>query len=253
MELLANPEILALLFLAALIAGFVDALAGGGGLITLPALLLAQVPPVAALATNKLQASFGSMTASYRMLKSGMVKWRDTRPLFIASLIGSAVGTLLVQRVDTTILDALIPAVLIMIALYYLLVPNVIDESKPRVSETTYRHTAAPAIGFYDGFFGPGTGSLFAFSRNFLCGDSLLASTARAKLMNFASNAVSLVLFALGGHMLWLAGGVMILGQIIGASVGSHLIVGGKVRWIRPMIVLVCIGMALRYFWQAFG
>ena len=252
MEWLAQPEILAWLFLAAMLAGFVDALAGGGGLITVPALLLAQVPPVAALATNKLQAAFGSFTASFRMLRSGLVRWREVRPLFFASLIGSAIGTLLVMQLDATVLDAVIPTVLILIALYYLLVPNVTDASRPRISERAYRYTAAPGIGFYDGFFGPGTGSLFAFTRNALRGDSLLSATARAKIMNFASNVASLVLFALGGHMLWLVGGVMILGQIIGASLGSQLIIGGKVRWIRPTIVCVCIAMAIRYLWQTF-
>lgn len=253
MEWLAQPEILALLFAAALLAGFVDALAGGGGLITLPALLLAQIPPVAALATNKLQASFGSFTASFRMLRSGMVRWRDVKPLFIASLIGSALGTLLVMQVDTTVLDAVIPAVLIVIALYYLIVPNVNDATRPRISERAYRLSAAPGIGFYDGFFGPGTGSLFAFTRNVLRGDSLISATARAKIMNFASNVASLVLFAVGGHMLWIVGMVMILGQIIGASLGSQLIIGGRVRWIRPTLVIVCIAMATRYLWQAFG
>ncbi|TGG95682.1 hypothetical protein E4656_04530 [Natronospirillum operosum] len=251
MEWLASPELLAMLFVAAIVAGFVDTLAGGGGLITLPALLLAQVPPVAALATNKLQASFGTLTASWRMVGSRMVRWRDVRGLFWAAVIGSAIGTLLVQRVDPSILDILIPVVLIGMALYYLLAPDTTEASQPRIGEPTYRNTVAPAIGFYDGFFGPGTGSLFAFTRNTLRGDSLLDSTARAKIMNFGSNVVSLLLFALGGHMVWLAGGVMILGQLIGATLGSQMIVRGRVQWIRPLIVIVCVAMAIRYFWQS--
>ncbi len=252
MELLGQPEILALLFGAALIAGFVDSLAGGGGLITLPALLLAQIPPVGALATNKLQASFGTLTSSVRMLRSGMVSWRNIRPLFIASLVGSALGTLLVQRVDTSVLDIVIPVVLVVIALYYLLAPNVSEASTPKISERLYKVFVAPCIGFYDGFFGPGTGSLFAFSRNALRGDSLVNSTARAKLMNFASNVTSLALFVFSGHIVWLAGAIMIVGQVLGAYLGSHMIIGGKVHWIRPLLVCVCIAMAIRYLWQTF-
>lgn len=250
MEFLAQPEILALLFLAALVAGFIDALAGGGGLITLPALLLAQVPPVAALATNKLQASFGTLAASYRMLKSGLVTWRGIRALFLASLIGSVVGTVLVQQLEAGVLDVVIPVILICIALYYLFVPNVTDAAEPRVSETLYRRTVAPLIGFYDGFFGPGTGSLFAFSRNALRGDSLRDSTARAKLMNFASNIASLVVFAVSGQVVWLVGAVMILGSFTGATVASHMIVRGNTQWIRPLLVIMCLAMAGRTIWQ---
>lgn len=250
MEFLAQPEVLALLFLVALVAGFVDALAGGGGLLTLPALLLAGVPPVAALATNKLQASFGTLAASYRMLRSGLVTWRGIRALFVASLVGSVVGTILVQQLDPGVLDWVIPVILVFIALYYLLAPNVSEASEPRLSETLYRRLIAPLIGFYDGFFGPGTGSLFAFSRNALRGDSLRDSTARAKLMNFASNVASLVVFTLSGQVVWLVGGIMILGSWTGATVASHLIIGGKTQWIRPLLVVMCLAMAGRYFWQ---
>lgn len=250
MELLGSPEILALLFLAALVAGFVDALAGGGGLITLPALLLAQMPPVAAIATNKLQASFGTLLASWRMVSSGMISWQQVRGLFWASVLGAALGALLVQQVDPGVLEFVIPVVLVGMALYYLLAPNAVAASRPRMNEPLYRRVVAPVIGFYDGFFGPGTGSLFAFSRNTLRGDSLLLSTARAKVMNFGSNAASLAVFVAGGQIIWVAGGIMIAGVLIGAALGSHLVIRGRVSWIRPMIVVVCIGMAGRYLWQ---
>lgn len=246
MDWLAQPEWLVFLFAVATVAGFVDTLAGGGGLLTLPALLLAQVPPVAALATNKLQASFGTLTASYRMLRSGLVQWQRLKWLVVVSAVGSGVGTVIVQQVDPAALEVLIPVVLLIIALYYLLVRNPGEAAEPRISETAYKRYVVGSIGFYDGFFGPGTGSLFAFTRNALRGESLLDSTALAKVLNFASNIASLVLFAVGGHMVWLVGVVMIAGQIIGATVASHLIIGGKTAWIRSTIVLVCIAMAIR-------
>ncbi len=246
MEWLAQPELLLFLFTVAMVAGFVDTLAGGGGLLTVPALLLAQVPPVAALATNKLQASFGTLTASFRMLRSGLVQWRKVKWLCVISALGSIIGTLLVQQFDPALLDVLIPIVLLLIALYYLLVRSPGEAARPRMSEATYRRFVGGAIGFYDGFFGPGTGSLFAFSRNALRGETLIDSTAVAKLLNAASNIASLLLFAFSGHVVWLLGGIMIGGQIIGATVASHLIIGGRTGWIRPAIVLVCIAMAIR-------
>lgn len=247
METLFGPEVLVALFFVAMIAGFIDTLAGGGGLIVFPALLLAQVPPLAAIATNKLQASFGSLTSSYRMLRSGLVTWGQVKGLFLASLIGSAIGTVVVQWIDAKALDIIIPIVLISVALYYLFAPTAKPDAPPKISETAYRNSVAPGIGFYDGFFGPGTGSLFAFSRNVLRGEHLIQATAKAKLMNFASNVVSLVIFAFSGHIVWVLGLVMIGGQMIGAWAGSHLIIGGKTGWIRPLIVIMCLAMAIRY------
>ncbi|MFY0665588.1 MAG: TSUP family transporter [Natronospirillum sp.] len=235
-----------------MVAGFIDTLAGGGGLIVLPALLLAQVPPIAALATNKLQGSFGTLTSSFRMLRSGLVTWQQVKWLFFASVIGSAVGTILVQMVDVRVLDVIIPVVLVSVAIYYLVAPKAQTDTPPKMSEETYRTTVAPGIGFYDGFFGPGTGSLFAFSRNVLRAENLIQATAKAKLMNFASNIVSLLIFAFSGHIIWLLGLVMIGGQMIGAWAGSHMIIGGKISWIRPLIVVMCIGMAARYVWTTF-
>lgn len=252
METLFTPEVLAALFFVAMIAGFIDTLAGGGGLIVLPALLLAQVPPIAALATNKLQGSFGTLTSSFRMLRSGLVTWPQVKWLFIASVSGSAIGTVLVQLIDVRLLDIIIPVVLVSVAIYYLVAPKAQENAPPKMSEETYRATVAPGIGFYDGFFGPGTGSLFAFSRNVLRAENLIQATAKAKLMNFASNIVSLLIFAFSGHIVWILGLVMIGGQMIGAWAGSHMIIGGKISWIRPLIVIMCIGMAARYVWTTF-
>lgn len=251
MDVLLSPEILAMLFGAALIAGFVDAIAGGGGLITIPVLLLAQVPPIQALATNKFQASSGSLTASLMVIRRGLVRVRDVRPLFFASLIGSAIGTLLVQFVQAKTLDVLIPIVLVSIALYFLFAPNAgAVEKKPRLSKAAYQCSAVPGIGFYDGMFGPGTGSFFSLAGVALRGQNLITATANAKVLNFASNIASLTVFILGGKVLWLAGGAMLLGQVIGAWGGSHAMVRGGTKLIRPMIVTVCVVMLGRYLWQ---
>jgi uncharacterized membrane protein YfcA len=251
MNFVLSPEILLVLFIAALIAGFVDAIAGGGGLITIPVLLLAGVPPLSALATNKLQGTFGSLTAATMMMRKGLVRFPDVRVLFFCSLFGAAIGTLTVQFIDARTLDMVIPIVLSCIALYFLLAPGAgAVDSQPRIAEATYRSTVVPAIGFYDGLFGPGTGSFFSLAGVALRGQNLIAATANAKVLNFASNIASLTVFVIGGKVLWAAGGVMILGQMMGAWGGAHAVVRGGTRLIRPMIVTVCLVMLGRYLWQ---
>lgn len=251
MDLALSPEVLAMLFTAATVAGFVDAIAGGGGLITIPVLLLTQLPPLHALATNKLQASSGSLTASLMVIRGGLVKFGDVRSLFIASLIGSAIGTIAVQFIQAQTLDIVIPIVLVGIAAYFLLAPNAgAIEKKPRLNRSLYQGTVVPGIGFYDGMFGPGTGSFFSLAGVALRGQDLITATANAKVLNFASNIASLTVFIFGGKVVWTAGAAMVAGQVIGAWGGSHAMVRGGTKLIRPMIVTVCVVMLGRYLWQ---
>jgi uncharacterized membrane protein YfcA len=251
MDFVLSPEVLAMLFAAAAIAGFVDAIAGGGGLITIPALLLAQLPPLHALATNKLQASSGSLTASVMVIRRGLVHVNDVRSLFLGSLIGSALGTVAVQFMQTQMLDIAIPIVLAGIGVYFLLAPGAgAVERRPRLNSMLYQRTVVPGIGFYDGMFGPGTGSFFSLAGVALRGQNLITATANAKVMNFASNIASLIVFVFGGKVVWIAGAAMIAGQVMGAWGGSHAMVRGGTKLIRPMIVTVCAVMLGRYLWQ---
>ncbi len=251
METVFSAELFAGLFAVALLAGFIDTIAGGGGLLTLPALLLAQLPPVAALATNKLQGSFGSLTASISMLRRGVVRFQDIRWLFVASLLGAALGTLLIQFIDPGVLMLMVPLSLILIALYFLFMPAAgRTETAPRMSRRTYGLTLVPLIGFYDGFFGPGTGSFFAFSKIFFRGRNLLGATATAKVLNCASNVASLVVFIAGGKVVWSLGAVMIAGQVLGALIGSHAVIRHGVWMIRPMVVSMCLLMAFSYVYK---
>jgi uncharacterized membrane protein YfcA len=251
MDFVLSPEILLLLFTAATVAGFVDAIAGGGGLITIPVLLLAQVPPLHALATNKLQGSFGSLTASVMLIRRGLVRFSKVRVLFLCSFAGAAIGAFAVQFVDAQALDLIIPFVLVTIAMYFLLAPNAgAVDSKPRMKDSTYRRVVVPTIGFYDGMFGPGAGSFFSLAGVALRGQTLITATANAKVLNFASNIASLTVFVVGGKVLWTAGATMAVGQVIGAWGGSHAMVRGGAKVIRPMIVTVCCVMLGRYLWQ---
>jgi uncharacterized membrane protein YfcA len=251
MDFLFSPETLFFLFCAAMLAGFVDTIAGGGGLITIPVLLLTGVAPLNALATNKLQGCFGAMTASLMMIRKNLVSFTNVRRLFLASLIGGALGSAAVQFINVKALDVIIPVVLITIALYFLFAPNAGKlDSQPRLHEDTYRRSVVPAIGFYDGMFGPATGSFFSLAGVVLRGQNLITATANAKVLNFGSNFASLAVFIAGGKVLWTAGAIMILGQVFGAWCGAHAVVRGGTKIIRPMIVTVCCVMLGRYLWQ---
>jgi len=238
---------LALLALVALVAGFLDTLAGGGGLLTLPALLLAGVPALAALGTNKLQGSFGTGMATYQVLRRRRVSWTDVRWPMVLAFAGAVVGSVAIQFVNTDGLQILIPIVLAVIAAYFLFVPGAHEPpSQPRIGERPFRAVVVPAIGAYDGAFGPGTGSLFALSGVALRARTLVQSTAVAKTLNFATNVASLAVFLLAGHVVWVAGAAMIGGQLLGAYVASHVLFRVKPVVIRMLIVVMSLGMLVR-------
>ncbi len=232
-------------------AGFVDTVAGGGGLITVPALLLGGYPPLSALGTNKLQGTCGVAMASFSLIRRlGL----DIAPLawpFAAVFAGGLGGALLVRHIDPRALDLIVPVVLLGIAIYFLLTPQAGHiERRPRLGQPVFMGGVLPLIGFYDGFFGPGTGSFFTLAGIILRGWDLIRATATAKIFNFASNFAALLIFIHGGAVIWRIGAAMILGQLIGAWLGARVIVRGGARIIRPMIVSVCVLMLGRYLWQ---
>lgn len=240
------PEIIALLCLAAVAAGFVDAIAGGGGLITVPALLAAGIPPVAAIATNKVQSSFGTASATWSYWRAGRINFGILKWPLAATLVGAALGAFAVTVVDTRWLMVLLPVLLIAIALYFLFGPKASDDdSHARLTPLAYSAVAG-GIGFYDGFFGPGTGSFFALSLVTLMGMGLTRATAHTKALNLMSNVVSVVVLAAGGHVLWLLGGSMAVGQVIGGRLGAHSAMRFGPRLIRPLLVIISLGMVAK-------
>lgn len=240
-------QLMSLLFFVALVAGFIDAMAGGGGLLTIPALLLTGISPVSALATNKLQACAGSFSASVTMIKKGLAHPKRMTTALIMAFIGSSIGTVLVQLSPPDFLKSALPVVIFLVGIYTLFSPNLGKfQSTPRMSQKHYERSIAPLIGLYDGYFGPATGTFFSLSQVLLRGRDLVQATARAKLLNFATNIASLIFFVLGGQVVWLLGFVMMAGQIIGAYLGSHMVVKGGAKFIRPVIVVVCFCMVAK-------
>jgi len=247
-------ETLLFLFFAAAVAGFMDTLAGGGGLITIPALVVSGVPPLAALGTNKLQSSFGSGTSSFLLFKRKKIHWQELRPMMIAAFLGSVLGTVIVQFIDAKVLGFMIPLVLIIIAAYFITAPYLkLESPEPRMSAGLYRKTVVPAIGVYDGMFGPGTGSFLAVAGVSLRGLELINATAIAKPLNFATNIASLIVFIFAGQIMWLAGFTMIIGQMLGAWVGSHYLYKVNPKVLRILIVTICLIMLGQYWYKQVG
>jgi uncharacterized membrane protein YfcA len=247
-------DLLLILFAVAAFAGFVDAIAGGGGLITIPALLWAGVTPAQALATNKLQGSFGSFSASLNFIRKGHVNPRDLVLAIVLTFAGSALGTILVQMLDPGMLMAILPGLLILIALYFLFSPRVGDiDAHQIIGKTTFAFTAGFAIGFYDGFFGPGTGSFFSIAFVALLGFNMTKATAHTKVLNFTSNFASLVMFIAGGEVVWVIGGAMAVGALIGAQIGSHMVMKVGARLVRPLLVVTSIAISIKLIIDQYG
>lgn len=241
-------ELLSFLFLIAVVAGLLDTLAGGGGLISMPALILSGVPPLAALGTNKLQGSMGTATATYLMIRNKRISWHDIKYLMLSAFIGSILGSVAVQFVDTDALSLVIPVILVIIALYFLLSPLIdLGKKGPIMSKNQFKNIVVPSIGCYDGFFGPGTGSFFAMAGVSCRGQEIISSTAIAKSLNFSTNIASLIVFIIAGKIVWVIGALMMVGQLVGAWLGSHFLFRINPAHLRCIVVIMCVGMLLKY------
>lgn len=242
-----DTDVLLLLMLVAGVAGWVDAIAGGGGLIILPSLLVAGLNPVEALATNKLQACFGSGTATLNFALKGQLKIREAWFSILCTFIGAACGTLAVRWIPRDWLETLIPALLIALALFLLFGMRFLATTRAaQLRQHTFSLLIGSSLGFYDGFFGPGTGTFFAVAHMMLLGQSMVTATINTKLLNFTSNVAALVFFILSGKVQWITGLVMAVGQMSGAYLGSNMVVSKGARLIRPLMIWMSILISLK-------
>lgn len=238
------------LFAVASLAGFVDAIAGGGGLLTLPALLLVGLPANLALGTNKGQSVFGSGTALSQFWGSHLFDRKRAAISIPVALVGAAVGVWLVSKIEPRVLAPLVMVLLAGAAVLMLTQrpPSAPPDPTPRGFLLTA--LVAFSIACYDGFFGPGTGTFLILAYAFLWRDPLHAASANAKAVNFASNLASLVMFASYGLIVWPLALPMALGQILGGYIGAHMTIRvgrGLVRW---MVACVSLALLLRLAWQ---
>ena len=230
-----------------LFAGFVDAIAGGGGLIAIPVLLSVGVPPVAAFATNKVQSVIGTAIAATTYWRRGFVDLRALFPGMLAAFGGGLLGALAVKAVDTSVLDYAVPVALIAIAAYFLLSPGLTDADRhARLSFAVFVPVLGLAIGFYDGLFGPGTGSFFTMALVTLFGLGVTRAAGHTKMLNLMSNLGALALFVPAGDVLWPAAAAMAVGQVAGGWLGALAGIRFGARLIRPLVVIVSVALALR-------
>ncbi len=258
-----SPLTIAALALVAFAAGLVDAIAGGGGLLTVPALLAAGLPPHLALGTNKGQAVFGSGAAMVKFWRSGLIDPSRARAGFPLGLLGSAGGAALVLAIPAASLK---PIVLVLLAGAALFIglrrsprpapsPGGSPGSTPApVVTAPNRQTTRPVlaglialvIGAYDGFFGPGTGTFLIVAFVALLGDGLARASAGAKVVNFASNLAALALFAWRGLVIWPVALPMAAGQLCGGWIGAHLAVRRGDALVRRVAVLSALALAVK-------
>ena len=238
MELTIGSYII--LIAASLIGGFVDSIAGGGGIITVPVLMSVGMPVPLALGTNKLQAAFGSFTASVNYIRKDLADLKDTLEGIAFTAVGACIGTYTVQRLNTDFLGKVVPVMLIAIFVYLLFAPKFGENAtRAKMKKIVFYMIFGLAIGFYDGFFGPGTGNFWTMAFVLLMGLNLKSATAHTKIMNFTSNIVSLAVFIHGGNVYFKVGLIMAAGQLIGAFIGSHLVITKGVKFIRIFFMTV--------------
>ncbi len=243
---------LALILIAsAYVAGFVDSIAGGGGLITLPMLLFCGATPVQALSTNKVQGTFGAATAAISYAMAGQVQPRRQIGAAMLAFAAGCCGALIASHVPTAWFRMALPVILIGIAAFFALKPGLTDSDRTqRITPAAFTAFVVPMIGLYDGIIGPGAGAFYMIGFVLLAGYGVLKATAHTKFLNFASNLGGLVVFAAQGAPWWAIGLAMGLAQVAGARLGSRMAMQIGSRVIKPLLVVTSTLLALRLLWQ---
>ncbi|WP_330960677.1 sulfite exporter TauE/SafE family protein [Photobacterium sp. 53610] len=250
-----DPGMMLILGLVALTAGFIDAVAGGGGMLTVPALLSLGLPPHIALGTNKLAATFASSTAALTYYRKQLFSPAFWKTSFLATLIGAIAGTLVVDIISTAWLEKVLPLIILAAAMYTIWHPHPKGDSRklptpcPRFKRKQW--IQGTGLGFYDGLAGPGTGAFWTVSNMALYRLDILLASGLAKAMNFTSNLTSLVTFAILGHINVALGLTMGVCLMLGAYIGAHSAIRFGSRFIRPVFVTVVVILAARLAWQA--
>ena len=234
---------------AGFFGGLVDSMAGGGGLISLPALLAAGLPPHSALATNKVQSAMGKVAGISRYIRNGLVALRPALLGGTLAFVGSLIGAEAVLRIPATFLEDALPWLIAIVAAITLIKPD-LGLTHNTGAHSRRRLTAFAAVagllGAYDGFFGPGAGSFLIFSIVALMGYDFVRSSALSKILNFMSNLAAIIAFTIGGVVLWQIAVVMGTANIIGAWTGAGLAIKNGAKFIRPIFLAVLMALLLK-------
>lgn len=242
------PEVegLVLLFGIAFLAGMVDVIAGGGGLLTIPALLFVGVPPLDALATNKVQSLFSPLYATYFFFKKGIYKLKILIIPAFFSLLGAILGVMSVKVMDASLLEKVIVLVLVFFALYCIFSPQFSKEDRKSKLSWTSLSFFTCFLGFYDGFLGAGVGTILTLLFVVIFGMGAMRAIAHAKFFNLLSNLSSFFIFAFSGLVIWKVGIIMALGSVLGSFIGSRLVYLHAEKIIKPVVVVISLGMCFK-------
>lgn len=230
------------------LAGFVDSIAGGGGLISTPVLLIAGLPPHLALGTNKVAASLGALTSSHEFFKSNKLNKELLKMLIPFAFVGSVIGVVILQFISSEILEKLIPFMIFGVALYTILSKKVgmVDSYRGLHFENKIKGKILTSIlGFYDGFFGPGTGTFFMFGLVKIFKFDFTVATANTKVLNFTTGFAALLTFLYNGQINWRYGLFSAIFLVTGSKIGSKLAIKNGAKFIKPIFISMSIFMAI--------
>lgn len=248
-----TTQLVLFLFATGFVAGLIDSIAGGGGLIALPALLAIGLPPQLALGTNKLQGCFGTFSAACNFIRKREVDPKTALAGICFTLIGAASGAWLIQQLPSHFIEPIIPFLLLGVLLYTIFLPKLgFTDKTPKISSFLFSVIFGLTLGFYDGFFGPGTGSFWTLACMAIMGMNMTKASGYTKIMNFTSNVVALTVFIAGGNVLYSVGLIMAGGQIFGAITGSSLAIKKGASFIRPVFLTVVFLTIIRLFYINF-
>ncbi len=250
-ELTVEPLTLLILAGVAFLAGFIDAIAGGGGLLTVPALLTAGMPPHLVLGTNKLSSTFGSATASFAYYRRKLFHPAQWQLGLWGTLVGALLGALIAHYLPAEWLNKMLPVVVFACGLYLLFggTPKAPLDANAAIKRR-WQLPQGLTLGFYDGVAGPGTGAFWTVSTLLLYPIDLVRASGVARSMNFVSNAAALSVFVFSGQVDWLVGLAMGLSVMAGAFFGARTAISGGSKFIRPVFIAVVLALTVRLAWQ---
>lgn len=249
-----HPLLLLFAIVAGLVAGCVDAIGGGGGLIAVPALLSLGLPPAMALGTNRLQSMIGELTASFRFARSKILKLNKIYIGLVFTLIGSSIGTFVIQSLHPSHLNKILPFLLTLALIYFIFSNRFkLNPTKPRLTFLQFNIIFGLMIGFYNGFFGPNTGSFWMIAFMFFLAYDIRAAVIHTKPLNIIGNLASIIVFATHGNVDYAVGLLMGVGQIIGATIGANIVIYKSTAWIRPIVITIISIMTLYLYIKFYG
>lgn len=249
-----HPILIVPLMLIACAAGLIDTIAGGGSLITVPALLMLGLPPAFAFGTSKLQSCIGEMNATIHFIRSKKINFKKLAPGFFFVAIGSTVGTLLIQHMNNSTADNIVPWILLCVVIYTYLSPYFSAKNvTQKISYSLFFILFGLVIGFYNGFLGPGTGAFWVFLFMFFLGFDLVSASMHAKPLNMVGSFASLIFFIIGQHVIYSVGLIMAIGQLVGSRMGAHLVIHKGIIIVRPLYLVAITMMLIILFVKLFS